>query len=116
IALPKALVKSRQPITLTLRLPDAARPALIAGEDDHRILGFALCRVMLLRDDTAQLAARRLEQSASDPERPVANDQSREPVEPMNGGDVQISEVDSPRDRGIAARLAKTLRDAFELP
>jgi len=45
--LPAGLLPSHEPVTLSLRLPDAARPLDITGFDDERLLGFALHKIVL---------------------------------------------------------------------
>lgn len=57
VPVPVALAEANQPIALTLRLPDAARPTDVDGSDDTRLLSFALRRVILCRVVATQLAA-----------------------------------------------------------
>jgi acyl carrier protein len=56
MAVPDGIAETDQPITLTLRFPDAARPSAILGSDDHRLLGFSLYRVALFRMEAEQRA------------------------------------------------------------
>jgi hypothetical protein len=47
--IPQAVVETGGPVTLTLRLPDAARPRDVAGNKDDRLLGFCLRRADVFR-------------------------------------------------------------------
>jgi len=47
--LPAGVLRPNQQATLTLRLPDAARPKDVTGFDDDRLLGFALHRLIIYR-------------------------------------------------------------------
>ncbi len=44
---PAGLLPPNEPVALSLRLPDAARPRDINGFDDERLLGFALHKIVL---------------------------------------------------------------------
>jgi hypothetical protein len=58
VPVPPALAEAEQSITLTLRLPDAARPADVERSADTRLLAFALRRIVLCRVVAPELAAR----------------------------------------------------------
>jgi hypothetical protein len=49
VSVPPAVVADGQSLALTLRFPDAARPADIEDSQDTRLLGFALRRIVLCR-------------------------------------------------------------------
>ena len=54
VPVPPAVAEAEQPVALTLRLPDAARPSEVEGNKDTRLLGFALRRIILCRVTTSQ--------------------------------------------------------------
>ena len=54
VPVPRALAGSDEPITLTLRLPDAARPSAVNGGDDRRLLGVALYALKIMRIEQLQ--------------------------------------------------------------
>jgi hypothetical protein len=57
VPVPRAVTGSDEPITLTLRLPDAARPSSINGGDDRRLLGVALYALKIMRIEQLQAGA-----------------------------------------------------------
>ena len=59
VPVPPAVAAAEQTVALTLRLPDAARPADVEGSDDTRLLGFALRRILLCRAAAPDLATGR---------------------------------------------------------
>jgi acyl carrier protein len=54
VPVPRAVAGSDEPITLTLRLPDAARPSAVNGGDDRRLLGVALYALKIMRIEQLQ--------------------------------------------------------------
>jgi hypothetical protein len=58
VPVPPAVASTEKPVTLTLRLPDAARPADVEASVDTRLLGFALRRIVLCRVASTVSAAR----------------------------------------------------------
>jgi hypothetical protein len=56
IPVPETMTEAGQPITVTLQLPDAARPSEAGTATDHRLLGFALYSVALIRVDAVREA------------------------------------------------------------
>ena len=69
IPVPAAVVGSGRTMTLTLRFPDAARPAELLGGDDHRTLGFSLYRVALFRMEVEGAAPRQVDRLPNAPGR-----------------------------------------------
>jgi hypothetical protein len=79
VSVPPGVAEADQPVALTMRLPDAARPADVEGSDDTRLLGFALRRVVLCRVATSEPTAGRsvaYAQAAENPGNMAASDTS----------------------------------------
>jgi hypothetical protein len=68
VPVPSAMAATGQTVTLTLRLPDAARPADIGDSKDTRLLGFALRRIVLCHVAAAVPAAGRFSSDAPAPD------------------------------------------------
>jgi hypothetical protein len=93
IPVPSALTGQEQAVTVTLRFPDAARPAAIAGGDDDRLLGFSLHRIALSRIDT-----------------------ERREAGPGAAADRHSRTVPELSESSIIARLDECFREAFRQP
>ena len=93
IAVPPAVVASKQKVELTLRFPDAARPSDIVGSGDDRLLGFSLYRLALFRAETRSWSAN------------IDDD-----------GDEIESDTNSPEARRFAMRLTEMLREISRRP
>jgi hypothetical protein len=59
VPVPLEMSEADHRLALTLRLPDAARPADVEGSNDTRLLGFALRRIILCRVETSESTAGR---------------------------------------------------------
>ena len=97
VEVPRALTGTDHAISVTLCLPDAARPSEVSGSRDTRVLGLCLYRIVLLRLEHADGP----DQSAIAYDRGIAD------------GDAPMAD----RLHGpYAERIETVLREAFERP
>ena len=99
IPVPTASTGQRQAATLTLRFPDAARPAALLGGNDDRLLGFSLHRIALSRIDPARTDPARI-----DPDHPVAAVNRHSQTVPASN------------EASITTRLDQCIQEAFRQP
>lgn len=105
VPVPAAVARSGQPIELTFRLPDAARPSDILGGSDSRTLGISLHRIALFQTAVPDMAV------AGKPVRRARGTTAAEPdARVLHSGACEDSET------LIIDRLGKAARESFRLP